>query len=119
MATAVVSQGTAQRDQPNLRRSMFQRALNVMDLVIVSCQSVRLSSDLSRVERHLRRAKQYYAYMILNRNFRPLTLDQLAALELRSFRIEAEISHLEARLKSKESHTAVNSLVPARPASTP
>ncbi|HEX4074745.1 MAG TPA: hypothetical protein VHX49_05045 [Candidatus Acidoferrales bacterium] len=81
----------------NLRKRTFRRLLGIMNLVTINCESALLSSDLEQIECHLRNAKKHYLTMLRHFWRLSLTVQDLQALELRSVRLEAVISELEAR----------------------
>jgi hypothetical protein len=83
------------------RQEMFTLLLNVMDLVIESCRSVQLRSDLEAVENRLQRAKHFYARVLARSSYYRVTSQGVGQLELRSMRLEREIARLEKRLRDK------------------
>jgi len=68
-----------------------------MDLVTINCESALLSRDLEQIESHIRNAKKHYLTMLRHTSRLSLTPQDVHALELRSVRLEAIISELEAR----------------------
>ena len=97
------------RTSADLRRTAFEVLMNVMDLVIRSCKSVRLSSDLDQVQAGLLRAKRFYARTLINGRHHRLSREQVEQLELRSVRMEREIAKLEKRLRGGPSEPPLNS----------
>ena len=81
----------------DLRRRSFRRLLGIMDLVTINCESALLGCDLEQIECHLRNAKKHYLTMLRHSWRLSLTVQDVHALELRSVRLEAVISRLEAR----------------------
>lgn len=75
----------------------FRRLLGMMDIVTINCESAFASSDLEQVESHLRNAKKHYLTMLRHSRRFSLTAQDIFALELRTVRLQAIISALEAR----------------------
>ena len=81
----------------SFRRRSFRRLLGIMDLVTINCESALLSRDLEQIESHIRNTKKHYLTMLRHTSRLSLPAHDVHALELRSVRLEAIISELEAR----------------------
>jgi hypothetical protein len=85
---------SAMRADP--RHVAFQVLLNMADLVVTVGRSALLSSDSQVIQNHLRTAEKYYFRMIRHTMKPSLTVEDVAALEAKSIRMESIISELEA-----------------------
>ena len=81
----------------NQREKNFQILIDGMDLVITSCESALLSSDLGTILFRLKYAKTHYAAALLRAWKFRLSVHDIHTLELKSARLETIISKLEVR----------------------
>lgn len=87
----------------------FQLLVNVLDLTISTCKSVRLWSDvkcnLDMLHRQIRRAKDHYAKALIQSSRHRMAIRDVQLLEWRSHQLEQEIAALERRIRQELLHT--------------
>lgn len=87
---------------------VFNLLLNILDLTISSCKSVRIGAEmgcnLEPLHRHIRAAKRCYGQVLIHSSRHRMTLQDVQLLEWRSRQIEHEISAMERRIRGDLHH---------------